>query len=63
MQPAQNLVAETEEHDFRVSVIQLIRNQDPVPITLAQLHFAVLAPGSWITVIEGQSQLEQGSFA
>lgn len=50
MQPAQNLVAETEEHDFHVNVTQLIRNQDPVPITLAQLHFAVLAAGSWITV-------------
>ena len=30
--PAQNLVAETEEHDFRVNVMQLIRNQDPMLI-------------------------------
>lgn len=34
-------------------------NQDPVPIKLAQLHFATLGPGSWIRVIEGQRQLHR----
>lgn len=34
-------------------------NQDPVPIKLAQLHFATLGPGSCITVIEEQRQLHR----
>jgi len=29
---AQNLVAETEERDFRVNAMQWIRNQDPMLI-------------------------------